>query len=129
MVYFDLTIRYSSTIMTMSKFCSAPRRGHLDRMKRIYEYLYKYRHYKIRFRVDEPDYSNLPDIKDHNWEHFVYGKYEEDIPIDVPPPPGKRIVLTHYFHASLMHDVLSSKAVTGVCTYYNKTPVNWFYKQ
>ena len=28
-----------------------------------------------------------------------------------------------------MHDVLSGKAVTGVCTFYNKTPVDWFCKE
>ena len=28
-----------------------------------------------------------------------------------------------------MHDVLSSKAVTGVCTFDNKTPVDWYCKQ
>ena len=56
--------------MTISKFQSAPRRGHLDRMKRIYGYLCKYRHYKIRFRVDEPDYLIVPGIKNHHWVHF-----------------------------------------------------------
>ena len=60
-----------SAIMTMSKFRSAPRRGHIDRMKRITGYLCKFKHYKIQFRVDEPDYSNVPDIKNCNWEHSV----------------------------------------------------------
>ena len=115
--------------MTMSKFLSAPRRGHLERMKRVIGYLCKFCQQKIRFRVNEPDYSNVPEIKDHSWEHSVYGKHEEDAPIDAPTPQGKRIILTHYFDASLMHDVLSGKAVTGVCTFYNKTPVDWFYKQ
>ena len=69
---------------------------------------------------------NIPTIKDHDWEHTVYGKHEEEIPLDTPPPLGKRIVLTHYFDARLMHDVLSGKAVTGVCTFYNRTHVDWF---
>ena len=112
--------------MIMSKFCGAPRRGHLDIMKRIYGYFCKYRHYKIRFRVDEQDYLNVPDIKNHDWEHSVYGKHEEDVPINAPLSLGKRILLTHYFDASLIHDVLSGKAVTGVCTFYNKTPVDWY---
>ena len=118
-----------SAIITTSKFCSAPRRGCLDRMKRIYGYLCKYRHYKIRFLVDEPDYSNIPTIKNHDWEHTVYGKHEEDILLDAPLPLGEGIILTQYFDASLMHDVLSGKAVTGICTFYNKTPVDWYYKQ
>ena len=28
-----------------------------------------------------------------------------------------------------MHGELSGKAVTGVCTFYNKTPFDWYYKQ
>ena len=39
----------------------------------------------------------------------MYGKHEEDVPADTPPPLGKRIILTDYFDASLLHDVLSEK--------------------
>ena len=59
----------------------------------------------------------------------MYGKYEEDIVEDAPEPLDKRIVHTHYFDASLIHDVLSRKAVTGVCTFYNKTHIGCYYKQ
>ena len=61
--------------------------------------------------------------------HSVYRKHEEDVPIDAPTLLGKRIILTHYFDARLIHDVLSGKAVTGVCTFNNKTLVDWFCKQ
>ena len=118
-----------TVFMTMSRYRTAPREGHLERVKRIYGYLRRFRHFKIRFRVDEPDYSNVPPIQDHDWEHSVYGQHEEDIAENLPEPLGKRIVLTHYFDASLMHDVLSGKAVTGICTFYNKTPVDWYCKQ
>ena len=55
-----------TAIMTMSKFRSAPRKGHLDIMRRVIGYLCKFQHYMIRFRVDEPDYSNVPGIKNHD---------------------------------------------------------------
>ena len=71
----------------------------------------------------------MPAIPDHDWEHSVYGKHKEDIAENIPEPLGKRIVLTHYFDASLMHDILSGKAVTSICTFYNKTPVDWYCKQ
>ena len=61
----------------------------------------------VCFCVDELDYSNRPDIKNHDWEHTVYGKHEEDVLIDAPPSLGKKIILAHYFNVSLMHDVLS----------------------
>jgi hypothetical protein len=58
-------------------------------------------------------------MPDYDWEHSVYGNPTEDIPADAAPPLGKQIVLTHYFDANLMHDVLSRKAVTGVVHFYN----------
>ena len=118
-----------SSIMLMSKYRSALRRGHLERTKQIYGYLCKYRHYKIRFRVNEPDYSNVLEIPDHDWEHSVYGKHKENIADDAPESLGKRYILTHYFDVSLMYDVLSGKAMTDVYTFYNKSLVNWYYKQ
>ena len=84
-----------TAFMTMSRYCTAPREGHLERVKRIYGYLYRFRHFKIRFRVDEPDYSNVPPIQDHDWENSVYGQHEEDIAKNIPEALGKRIVLTH----------------------------------
>ena len=48
-------------MMSMSQYRSAPREGHLERVKRIYGYLHRFRHFKIRFQVDEPDYSNASD--------------------------------------------------------------------
>ena len=82
-------------MMSMSQYRSAPREGHLERVKRIYGYLCRFCHFKLCFRVDESDYSNVPAIPDHDWEHSVYGKHEEDIAENIPEPLGKQIVLTH----------------------------------
>ena len=128
----NITIRRFDThtaFMSMSRYCTVPREGHLERVKRIYGYLRRFCHFKIRFWVDELDYFNVPPIQDYDWEYRVYGKHEEDIAENLSEPLGKRIVLTHYFDTSLMHDVLSGNAVTGVCTFYNKTPVDRCYKQ
>ena len=110
--------------MSILKYYTAPSRGCLERMKQVYGYLCKYQHYKICFCLDELDFSNVPEIPDHDWEHSVYGNHKEDIDDDAPEPLGKRIILTYYFDTSLMHDILSKKAVTCVCTFYNKTPVD-----
>ena len=50
-----------TSVMTMSSFRAAPRKGHLERVKRIYSYITKMRHATIRVRTDEPDFSGLPD--------------------------------------------------------------------
>ena len=88
----------------MSRYRTAPRKGHLKRVKRIYGCLRRFRHFKLRFRVDESDYFDVSPIPDHDWEHSVYGKHEEDIAENLPDPLGKRIVflLTTSMQASCM---------------------------
>jgi hypothetical protein len=81
-----------SAVMTLSSFTAQPRQGHLDRIQRIYGFLCRFRHFKLRFRVDEPDNSGIPEIPDYNWEHSVNGNPTEDIPADAFPPLGKRII-------------------------------------
>ena len=48
-------------VITMSRFRALPRKGHLDRLKRIYAYVIRTKDYATRFRTTEPDYSYLPD--------------------------------------------------------------------
>ena len=48
-----------NAVMTLSSFRVTPRRGHLDRVKRIYGYLYQMIHATIRIRTEEPDLYGL----------------------------------------------------------------------
>ena len=53
---FDIAVH----VMTMSRFRQQPRIGHLERLKKIVGYLANFPHGALRFRLHEPDYSNLP---------------------------------------------------------------------
>ena len=57
--------------------------GHLERMKRSYGYLAKTKHFAIRYRNKEPDYSHLPK-QEYEWTRTVYGNVKEEIPKDNP---------------------------------------------
>jgi hypothetical protein len=46
--------------MTMSRFRVASRKGHLERLKRIYGYLKKFSSAAIRVRTSQPDLEDLP---------------------------------------------------------------------
>ena len=46
-------------VMSMSRFRLAHKIGHLERMKRLYGDLAKAKHFAIRYRTKEPDYSHL----------------------------------------------------------------------
>ena len=118
----------NTAVMTLSGFRVAPRRGHLDRVKRVYGYLAKMRHAAIRVRTDEPDYSDIPDFE-YDWAKTVYGEIEEMIPEDAPIPLGKFVTMSHYVDANLMHDVTTGKSVTGILHLVNKTPLEWYSKK
>ena len=51
----------STTVMTLSSLRVSPRKGHLERAKRTYGYLSKFKNSAIRIRTDIPDYSNIKD--------------------------------------------------------------------
>ena len=55
---FDIT----TAVMTLSSFRAAPRKGHLDRAKRVYGCITKMKDAVIRIRTGEPDYSDLPEL-------------------------------------------------------------------
>ena len=117
-----------TSVMTLSSFRVSPRRGHLDRVKRIFGYLSKMRHAVIRIRTDEPDFSGLP-TNEYDWEKTVYGNCKEMLPKDTPDPKGKFVTLFHYVDANLMHCLLTGRSVTGILSFMNKTPIDWYSKK
>jgi hypothetical protein len=115
-------------VMTMAKFRAAPRKGHMDRLRRIYGYLKKFKHGAIRVRTGMPDYSHLTKVE-YDWMHTVYGDVKENIPHDIPTPLGNKVLTTTYEDANLYHDLTTGRAVTGILHLLNGTPVDWFSKR
>ncbi|KAL7577484.1 hypothetical protein ACA910_004765 [Epithemia clementina (nom. ined.)] len=114
--------------MTLSRFRAAPRKGHLERAKRIYGYLHMFPDGAICFRVGEPDYSSLPE-QVHDWSRPVYGNIKELVPTDCPPPLGNFVTLTHFKDANLMHDLVTGRSVTAILHFINGTPIDWYSKR
>ena len=105
---FDIAVH----VMTMSRFTQQPRIGHLERLKKIVGYLANFPHGALRFRLHEPDYSNLPH-KEYDWQRTVYGGAKEEIKHDIPEPKGKHVTTTTYVDANLHHDQVTGKALTA----------------
>ena len=103
-------------VMSMSRFRLAPRIGHLERMKRLYGYLAKTKHFAIRYRTKEPDYSHLPK-EEYEWTRTVYGNVKEEIPKDIPQSLGKRVITTTFLDANLLHNTVKRQATVENATY------------
>ena len=116
---FDIAVH----VMSLSRFRAQPRKGHLDRAKRIVGYLLFLPDGAIRFRTGEPDFSSLRD-QEYDWTRTVYSGACEQIPHDIPKPLGKHVQTTHYVDANLHHDLATGKAVTAVLHFLNQTPID-----
>ena len=114
--------------MTMSRFRQRPRIGHLERLKKIIGYLANLPHGSLRFRLHEPEYSNLPH-KEYDWQRTVYAGAKEEIPHDIPEPKGKHATTTTYVDTSLHHDQVTGRAVTACLHHVNATPSHWHIKR
>ena len=107
--------------MKMSRFRQQPRIGQLERLKKIIGYLAKFCHGSLRFRLHEPDYSNLP-LREYDWQGTVYTGAKEEISHDIPEPEGKHVTTTTYVVANLHHDQVTGRAVTACLHLVNATP-------
>ena len=85
-------------------------------------------HAVIRIRTNEPDFSGLP-TNEYDWEQTVYGNCKEIIPTDAPEPKGKFVTVFHYVDTNLMHFFLTGSSVTGILSFINQTPIDWYSKK
>ena len=90
----------ATSVMTMPRFRAAPKKGHLDRVKRISGYVRRFQKGCIRVRTGMPDYSDIP-YQRHDWMYSVYGNVKELLPTDAPEPLGKPVLTTTYVDANL----------------------------
>ena len=102
-------------------------KGHLERVKRIYSYLLKFKDSKVCFQTHKADYSDIQHMK-QDYES-VYGEIQEQLPPNAPETLGKIVVLTHYVDANLMHDILTGRSVTACLYFLNATPIDWYSKK
>jgi hypothetical protein len=113
-----------TAVMSLSSFRAMPRRGQLERAKRIYGYLRKMKEARIQVLTNEPDYSDYQD-PEYDWSLSVYGDVKEIIPMDIPEPKGKYVTLSHYFDVNLYHDMVTGRSVTAILHFLNQTPMDW----
>ena len=114
-------------VMTLSRFRAMPRCGHLERVKRMFNYLNNYKDASITFDTDVPEHSKFT-IEQPEWK-YVYGECKEQIPDNAPEAKGKSVTTTSFIDANLQHCMVLGRAATGTLHLLNKTPEDWFSKR
>ena len=106
-------------VMSMSSFRVAPRKGHLERLKRIAGHVTKMKHFGVKFRVHEPDFSDLTTAQEDCFS--VHGEVQEQLPDNAPLPLGKAVQLTLCVDANSLHDAITGGSVTACSHFANVT--------
>ena len=117
-----------AAVASLSSYRVAPREGHLERAKRIFGYIHKFKEAAIRIRTLVPNYSSLQS-QDQDWSTSVYGNTHEEFPHNMPLPLGKLVRITQYVDANLYFDLLTGRACTGILIFLNQTPIDWYSKK
>ena len=124
------SIHVMQAVVALSAFRAAPRQGHLDRVKRVYGFVHKYKEAAIRIRTGIPNYQEIDNqYPDFDWAESVYGTEPEELPMNMPEPLGKWVRITEYVDANLYFDLLSGRACTGILIFINQTSIEWYSKK
>ena len=116
-------------VMSLSRFRACPRKGHLERAKRVCGYLKKMSDGAIRFRIGIPHNEGVYKPFVGDWTHSVYGNSPEESDPGDPKPLGKAVRITTFVDANLCHCKVTGKSATGILHVLNQTPIDWYSKK
>ena len=121
----------AQTVMTLGRFRTAPRVGHMECLKRLVGYARKRSGCAIRFRTEIPEHESTygDEPIQFDWMETVYGRPAEEIDPRAPEPKGKKVRTTSFCDANLMHDAVTGRSASGILEFLNQTPIDWFCKR
>ena len=123
MAHFPWTHDIHAFVMSMSRSWAQPRKRHVTRLKRMFDYLVNLLEGAIRFRTHGPNYSSIQE-QSFDWARSVYGNVKEQITSGIPKALAKSVVTTHYDDANLLHNHIMGRSVTAVLHLINAK--NWY---
>jgi hypothetical protein len=119
---FDINFAISS----LSRYASAPRKGHLAMAEEVLGYLKKYpaRGYVINPKppMIDPRYETVKLKEDFGGQ---YQYFREDLDPRFPTPLVPEMDVNIFVDANHAHDKVTGRSVTGLFCFVGSTPVQW----
>ncbi|KAG7370183.1 reverse transcriptase RNA-dependent DNA polymerase [Nitzschia inconspicua] len=115
-------------VSSLASCLALPRKGHLEAVFHLYAYLKKKSNGTI---VMDPTYPTI-DLSRFNdgvdWSNF-YGDVKEALPLNMPKPRGKPLVMRLFVDSDHAADKLFRRSRTGFIIYLNSAPIIWYSKR
>ena len=119
---FDIAHATSS----MSRFSSCPRKGHLDRLLRIFGYLKKRNNRRYVVDSRNPIFHGGEDEFGRDYAKEFQGEYPdavEEIDQGIPDPLVDEMEITVFVDSDHAHDKMTRRSITGIMIFVGRTPV------
>ncbi len=111
----------------MAKFSMMPRKGHLERLYRLFGYLKHNYKGRIVFDPTPPDLSCIKFIE-KNWTD-LYPDAQEYLPESSPPTHNKtKLAVTYLEDASHANNLMNRRSVTAYMGFIGNMPIAWYSK-
>ena len=112
----------------LSRYLASPRWGHLEQALHIFAYLKKYNRSRMVSDETMPNFDETSDFSSADWSE-TYPDAKEVIPLDMPQPRGKPVVMSCFEDADHAGDVVTRRSHTGLIIFVNRVPIYWYSKK
>ncbi len=120
-------IDIATEVSMLSSYLASPHKGHLENALHVMGYLRLKHDSRLIFDPTYPDIDQTAFLS-FEWTEF-YGKEEEAIPPDMPPPLGKDIDLRMMVDSDHAGEKRMRCSRTGFIIFCNLAPIIWLSKQ
>ena len=113
---------------SMSRFTACPRKGHLERVMKIYGYLKKYSNRRIVIDSSDPKIEGDAEAMDVDYTVVFKDQYPdavEEIDEKVPEPRVDEMEIIAFVDSDHAHDKVTKRSITGSVIFVGKTPVQY----
>jgi hypothetical protein len=111
---------------SLSRFTACPRKGHLDRVLRVFGYLKKRPNRRIVVDSRDPIYRGGEDALSIDFTKELGTKYPdavEEIDVNLPEALIDEMEITVFVDSDHAHDKVTRRSITGMIIFVGRTPV------
>eukprot|EP00590_Aulacoseira_subarctica_P011644 CAMPEP_0172424146 /NCGR_PEP_ID=MMETSP1064-20121228/21716_1 /TAXON_ID=202472 /ORGANISM="Aulacoseira subarctica , Strain CCAP 1002/5" /LENGTH=1711 /DNA_ID=CAMNT_0013165931 /DNA_START=811 /DNA_END=5943 /DNA_ORIENTATION=- len=116
-------IELTFAVSLMSRFTTAPRTDHMQKLLHMFSYIKRHLDSKLVFDPFTRDWSHI-NFLNHDWNDF-YPDAFEPMPSNAPEPRGKAIQINMFCDAAHANDHVTRRSTTGVIIFLQGTPILW----
>ena len=117
---------------SLSRFTACPRKGHLERVLRIFGYLKRYKNRRIVVDSRDPILVGGADAIEVDYTEVFREQYPdavEEIDRNIPKPLIEELEITAFVDADHTHDKITRRSITGLLIFVGITPVFFMSKR